>query len=471
MNPITSPEEPHPAALDLAAATTRHTQGRFTISSRKLPISKSGPIDDMSRRLGIPVPEMIFGDNLVAVRHDPTGWAVAFTAEAALDAVDKTGANMLQVAYAGEWSSSRERSSAHDIREVVKPYDWSYSTTYRGTEAEGRVVGGVVAGGGNTEAETTSVVGTTTGDGSSGSASNGTAATRIKKLIPVGGGPPPPPTTINGNHNNSNSNQRQQPSSSTLPPPPPSSKQIPLELLRRRDPILFFDEVVLFESELDDNGISVYSVKVRVMEQRMLLLARLYMRLDNVVARVRDTRVYVDFAKDEVIREYTAKEDSFANVKRVSFLFFLFFHNPFVLFHVFPSTRLVGGCLRFLVLPPPFFLIPFSSLPFFFLLSLSPPSPLFIFPVSSRRYTTPRKDTPMSLILFSHHPFQYQQRTTQAPPPPTSPKQNQADTVYTQGLLASGLLPDAVTSALRDANQVAPLLPIVEQQIDTVSLA
>lgn len=295
MNPITSLDEPHPAALDLAAATTTHTQGNFTISSRKLPISKSGPIDDMSRRLGIPIPEMIFGDNLVSVRHNPTGWAIEFTAEAALDAVDKTGANMLQVAYAGEWSSSRERSSAHDIREVVKPYDWSYSTTYCGSET------------GRPRAPEAAAARTDTDDDDR----NGTTpATRPPTLSQVY--PPPSATTTNGDHT-----AQAQPSP---PPPPPPSKQIPLELLRRRDPILFFDEVVLFESELDDNGISVYSVKVRVMEQRMLLLARLYMRLDNVIVRVRDTRVYVDFAKDEVIREYTAKEDSFANVKQVRVL-------------------------------------------------------------------------------------------------------------------------------------------------------
>lgn len=285
MNHISSPNEPFPAPTMLAQATTTHKQGNFEISSRKLPISKSGPIDEMSARLGIPIPEMIFGDNLVAVRHAPSGWAIEFAAEPALDAVDKTGANMLQVAYAGEWSSSRERSSAHDIREVVKPYDWSYSTTYRGSETP---------------------------------ALHGAEPGRALADAPEG-------------------------------------RQIPLELLKRRDPILFFDEVVLFESELDDNGVSVFSCKMRVMEQRMLLLCRLYMRLDGVVIRVRDTRVYVDFDKDEVIREYTAKEDNYENV--------------------------------------------------------------------------------------------------------------------TRALRMSGLHPDAVTAAFRDANQVAHLLPVVEQQIDSVSLS
>lgn len=185
---------------------------------------------------------MIFGDNLVSITHNPSGWRIDFTAEAALDAVDKTGERMLRVAYAGEWSSSREKTSA-GISEVVKPYDWSYSTSYQGTE---------------------------------------TAPSPEKALV-AGDDTP----------------------------------AIPLELLKRRDPILFADEVVLYESELDDNGISIVSVKVRVMERRMLLLCRLFMRLDNVVVRVRDTRVYVDFDTDLVIREYTAREDGFANVKRV----------------------------------------------------------------------------------------------------------------------------------------------------------
>ncbi|GAB1320089.1 Tap42 interacting protein [Madurella fahalii] len=239
MNDPSANNEPYPAG---PSTTRTHHQGAFTIASRKLPILKAGPIDALSARLGIPVPEMIFGDNLVSVAHPRTGWQVSFSAEPALDTVDKTGeAGMLRVAYAKEWSSSREKTSA-GISEVVRPFDWSYSCAYRGDEVPGR------------------------------------AGERLGR---AGAG-----------------------------------EEIPLELLKRRDPILFADEVVLYESELDDNGISVLSVKVRVMEQRMLLLCRLFMRLDNVLVRVRDTRVYVDFGTEVVMREYTAREDKFENVKR-----------------------------------------------------------------------------------------------------------------------------------------------------------
>ena len=278
---VSSPNEPYPSTSALEEATNSHTQRNFTVRSRKLPISKSAAIDSMSAALGIPVPEMIFGDNLVSVTHDPSGWTVGFSAFDALDLVDKTDRNMLQVAYAGAWSESRERTSA-GIKEVVRPFDWSYSTTYRGS---------VFPGGHN---------------GVPGLSDSASAA--AQDPAKENQSPTAPETGVASGSG----------SGSVLPGLRPSTKPIPLELLKRRDPILFHDEVILYESELDDNGISMLSVKVRVMELRMLLLCRLYMRLDDVVVRVRDTRVYVDFVTDEVTREYLAREDKFENVKRVS---------------------------------------------------------------------------------------------------------------------------------------------------------
>lgn len=136
------------------------------------------------------------------------------------------------------------REKTHEgIKEVVKPFDWSYTTDYKGTITKG------------------------------------------------------------------------QPFQDS---PQKEDEQIPIALLKRQDPILFFEEVVLYESELDDNGISVYTCKLRVMPDRMLLLCRLFMRLDNVLVRIRDTRIYVDFNTGKVIRDYTEKEETFQKVKQVS---------------------------------------------------------------------------------------------------------------------------------------------------------
>ena len=76
---------------------------------------------------------------------------------------------------------------------------------------------------------------------------------------------------------------------------------------------------MLYEDELADNGISMLSCKIRVMPSRLLLLARFFMRLDNVIIRLRDTRVYVDFDTGEVIREYLAKEEQYETVRQVSY--------------------------------------------------------------------------------------------------------------------------------------------------------
>ena len=97
----------------------------------------------------------------------------------------------------------------------------------------------------------------------------------------------------------------------------PTKTPIPLELLKRPDPILFFDEVILYEDEMADNGITMYSCKIRVMPERLLLLCRFFMRLDNVLLRIRDTRIYIELATGEVIREYVAKEEKYEIVRQV----------------------------------------------------------------------------------------------------------------------------------------------------------
>lgn len=94
---------------------------------------------------------------------------------------------------------------------------------------------------------------------------------------------------------------------------------IPFERLKRPDPILLFDEIVLYEDELADNGIAILSVKIRVHPERLFVLSRFYLRLDGVLVRVRDTRVFVEFATGEVLREYQAREETYANVRNVSF--------------------------------------------------------------------------------------------------------------------------------------------------------
>ena len=79
----------------------------FRITTQKLPILKAAPIEQMTEKLGIAPPEMIFGDNYVSIEHPKSGWGIAFNAFDALDRVDKTGEKRLKVAHSQEWHKSR----------------------------------------------------------------------------------------------------------------------------------------------------------------------------------------------------------------------------------------------------------------------------------------------------------------------------------------------------------------------------
>uniref|UniRef100_A0A0E0GU41 TIP41-like protein n=1 Tax=Oryza nivara TaxID=4536 RepID=A0A0E0GU41_ORYNI len=97
-----------------------------------------------------------------------------------------------------------------------------------------------------------------------------------------------------------------------------SEDRIDLVALSAKEPILFYDEVILYEDELADNGISFLTVRVRVMPTGWFLLLRLWLRVDGVLMRLRDTRVYCSFGSDEakpiVLRECCWREATFASL-------------------------------------------------------------------------------------------------------------------------------------------------------------
>lgn len=78
----------------------------WTITSTKLPISSSLDGDELALKLGIPVPEMTFGDNAVVI-EGPNQWKCGFTTLQALDAVDKTGSQGIKVSYSEQWNKTR----------------------------------------------------------------------------------------------------------------------------------------------------------------------------------------------------------------------------------------------------------------------------------------------------------------------------------------------------------------------------
>ena len=70
----------------------------------------------------------------------------------------------------------------------------------------------------------------------------------------------------------------------------PTTERIDYEKLKQREKILFYKDIVLYEDELDDNGCSKLSIKIRVMPSGFFCLQRFYLRVDNTLIRVIDTR-------------------------------------------------------------------------------------------------------------------------------------------------------------------------------------
>lgn len=98
-----------------------------------------------------------------------------------------------------------------------------------------------------------------------------------------------------------------------------TNDRIDIVALSAKEPILFYDEVILYEDELADNGISFLTVRVRVMPTGWFLLLRFWLRVDGVLMRLRDTRLHClfgngDGAKPVVLRECCWREATFATL-------------------------------------------------------------------------------------------------------------------------------------------------------------
>ncbi|KAJ3191669.1 hypothetical protein HK101_007516 [Irineochytrium annulatum] len=204
----------------------------WSISTRKAPIFNSLELAKAAERITIPFPEMFFGHNALIIRHEASGFELKFDPTDALALVDASpeAGSTIRVAYSEHWSKKSAVEHAK-IRNVIRPYDWTYSTLYAGTI----------------------------------SPVSSTSSTTASTTIP------------------------------TFRLATPTDPCIDTDLLRRPDPILFYDDVILYEDELADNGSCVLSARVRVMPTCFLVLARLCLRVDDVVFRVWDTRVYHAF--------------------------------------------------------------------------------------------------------------------------------------------------------------------------------
>lgn len=80
--------------------------------------------------------------------------------------------------------------------------------------------------------------------------------------------------------------------------------EIPLDLLGEENPILHYADVILFEDELGDKGFSKSNVRFRIMKNCFFVLLRSYTRVDHVMVRILDTRIFHEFGTSHIIRDF-----------------------------------------------------------------------------------------------------------------------------------------------------------------------
>ncbi|KAJ6671156.1 TIP41-LIKE PROTEIN ISOFORM X1 [Salix viminalis] len=193
------------------------------------------------------LPEMVFGESCLVLKHATSGTKIHFNAFDALTGWKQEALPPVEVPAAAQW-----KFRSKPFQQVILDYDYTFTTPYCGSE------------------------------------------------------------TMEFDTEKRNSEEFLEASCS--PCWEDCEEQIDVVALASKEPILFYDEVVLYEDELADNGVSLLTVKVRVMPSCWFLLLRFWLRVDGVLMRLRDTRMHCAFsdsANPTVLRESCWREATF----------------------------------------------------------------------------------------------------------------------------------------------------------------
>ncbi|XP_064540953.1 TIP41-like protein [Drosophila montana] len=102
--------------------------------------------------------------------------------------------------------------------------------------------------------------------------------------------------------------------------------------LMQRENLLFYHDLTLYEDELHDHGISSMSVRIRVMPSGFFVLLRHFLRIDNVLIRMHDTRFHWEIEHDYILREYIYREAPCSELQTLT----SFWTNPDEMQHFLP---------------------------------------------------------------------------------------------------------------------------------------
>uniref|UniRef100_A0A803NNP8 TIP41-like protein n=1 Tax=Cannabis sativa TaxID=3483 RepID=A0A803NNP8_CANSA len=241
-----------------AAGAELLTEGRhgirihgWEVESRNCSILTSSIFEQWGEKLQTShLPEMIFGDSCLVLKHIPSGTKIHFNAFDALLGWKQEALPPVEVPAAEKWKFRSKPS-----QQVILDYDYTFTTPYRGSET--------------IEMDAT--------EQEREDSSEGTYNLQWEE----------------------------------------SKEKIDMAALAPKEPILFYDEVILYEDELADNGVSLLTVKVRVMPSSWFLLLRYWLRVDGVLMRLRDTRmhcVFGDNSNPTILRESCWREATFQSL-------------------------------------------------------------------------------------------------------------------------------------------------------------
>jgi len=187
------------------------------------------------------LPEMVFPDNILRLVHPNSGFVIEFNALDAMRSISTT-TSPVQVACSEHWKASRAYTGLPET--VIEPFDWTFSTQYKGTLR---------------------------------------------------------------------TNNTSEPPRIEMEP----QERLDLEKLKQREKILFYDELTLYEDELHDNGVSNLAVKIRVMPSGFFILLRFFLRVDGVLIKLHDTRIYFEVGNPYFLRQYQIREQSFDKLEHL----------------------------------------------------------------------------------------------------------------------------------------------------------
>ena len=84
-----------------------------------------------------------------------------------------------------------------------------------------------------------------------------------------------------------------------------TDESIPVGRLGQENPILWGNLINLYEDELGDNGQVNLEFRFRSMKDCWFGLIRSYLRVDEVIVRIYDTRFFCDYSQNYILREFT----------------------------------------------------------------------------------------------------------------------------------------------------------------------